>query len=322
MLPLVTAVFVLMLTAPSTAQPLRIGSFGLGGPMLPVWVAQDKGLFAKHGLSTEVITFQGGSTTIQALLSGEVKISATSTDTGAGARARGAEIVGIAEWVNTFPYMFITAKEIDRPEKLKGKKVAISRFGGASHYAVRLVVSKMGLNPDKDIQLLQIGNEAVRMTALIQGVVDATVLAPPANLAARNLGFNVLTSLLQAGVKYSFDTVFVSRDFAGKNRETVIRFLRAFVSGIAYIKKNRAESVETLAKWLRITDRNALEETYSIFVEMFPQKPYGSEEGWRNLREVLTAADSRAKTLESREVFDYSYLREVDQSGFIDALYR
>jgi ABC-type nitrate/sulfonate/bicarbonate transport system substrate-binding protein len=218
--------------------------------------------------------------------------------------------------------MFITAKEIDRPEKLRGKKVAISRFGGASHYAIRLVVSKMGLDPDKDIQVLQVGNEAVRMTALMQGAVDATVLAPPANLAARNLGFNVLTSLMQAGVRYSFDTVFVSRDFAVKNRETVVRFLKGFVSGIAYIKKNRAESVDTLAKWLRISDRDALEETYRIFVEMFPQKPYGTEEGWRNLREVLTAADPKAKTLESRDVFDYSYLREVDQSGFIDALYK
>jgi NitT/TauT family transport system substrate-binding protein len=103
MLSLITAFFVLILAVPATAQPLRIASFGLGGPMLPFWVAQDKGLFAKQGLSTELITFQGGSTSIQALLSGEVKISATSTDTGAGARARGADIIGIAEWVNTFP---------------------------------------------------------------------------------------------------------------------------------------------------------------------------------------------------------------------------
>jgi NitT/TauT family transport system substrate-binding protein len=303
-------------------QMIRIGSLGLSGPLLPLWIAQDKGLFAKQGLASELITFQGGTQTIQALLAGGIGFSASSTDTGANAKLRGADTVGVAEWVNTLPYMFITTKEIDKPEKLRAKKIAISRFGGAAHYAVRMVLQKMGIDPEKDAQILQVGDESLRLTALRQGVVDATVLTPPANLTARNLGFRILTSLQEAGVKYSFDAVFVSREYASKNRDTVIRFLKGFVDGIATMKRNRAESIATLKKWTRLNDQNALDETYSIFVEMIPAKPYGSEEGWRNLMEVLSATNPKAKQLAYTDAFDYSYLREADKGGFIDALYK
>ena len=308
--------------ARSPAQAIRVGSLGLSGPLLPLWIAQDKGLFAKQGLTSELITFQGGTQTIQALLSGGIGFSASSTDTGANARLRGGDTVGIAEWVNTLPYMFVTTKEIDKGEKLRGKKIAISRFGGAAHYAVRMILQKMGIDAEKEAQLLQVGDESLRLTALRQGLVDATVLTPPANLTARNLGFRILTSLQEAGLKYSFDAVFVSREYGTKNRDTVVRFLRGFVDGIATMKKNRSESIATLKKWTRLNDQNALEETYRIFVELIPAKPYGSEEGWHNLLEVLSATNPKAKQLGYNEAFDYSYLKEADKGGFIDALYK
>lgn len=322
---LVLSLFILLaviVPARSPAQSIRIGSLGLSGPLLPLWIAQDKGLFVKQGLSPELITFQGGTQTIQALLSGGIVFSASSTDTGANAKLRGGDTLGIAEWVNTLPYMFVTSKDIDKGEKLRGKKIAISRFGGAADYAVRMVVRKMGIDPEKEIQILQVGDESLRLTALKQGLVDATVLTPPSNLTARNLGFRILTSLQEAGLKYSFDAVFVSKEYGARNRDTVVRFLRGFVDGIATMKRNRSESLATLKKWTRLTDQNALEETYRIFVDLIPAKPYGSEEGWHNLMEVLSATNPKAKQLGYNEAFDYSYLKEADKAGFIDALYK
>ncbi len=317
-------IFWILIVTPASlsAQTIRVGSLGLSGPLLPLWLAQDKGLFTKQGLTSEIITFQGGTPTIQALLSGGVGVAATSTDTGANAKLRGGDLVAIAEWVNSLPYMFVATQEIDKPEKIKGKKIAISRFGGAAHYAVRMVLIKMGIDPDKEVQMLQLGDESVRLSALRQGFVDATVLTPPSNLTARNLGFKVLTSLREAGIQYSFDTIFMLREYGAKNRGTIIRFLKGFLDGIAMMKKNRSESIATLRKWTRLSDQNALDETYRIFVEMIPAKPYGTEEGWRNLQEVLSATNPKAKQLQSKDMFDYSYLREIDQSGFIDALYR
>ncbi len=307
---------------PLSAQTTRIGSLGLSGPLLPLWIAQDKSLFSQYGLKTELITFQGGSTTIQALLAGEVKFAAVGSAPGVNARLAGADVVAIAEWVNTLPYMLVVANEIDKPEKLKKKRIAISRFGSAAHYAVRLVLKKIGIDPDKDVQMLQVGDESLRLSALRQGSVDATVLTPPSNLTARNLGFRVLISLHEAGVQFSFDHLLTAGEFASKNKDIVIRFLKGFLSGISFMKKHRKESIEILRRWTRLSDQDALDETYRIFVEMIPAKPYENEEGWRNLREVISATNPKAKLLESKEMFDTRYLREIDQSGFIDALYR
>jgi NitT/TauT family transport system substrate-binding protein len=304
------------------AQTTRIGSLGLSGPLLPLWIAQDRSLFSQYGLKTEVVTFQGGSTTIQALVAGEVKFAAAGSAGGVNAKAGGADIVAIGEWVNTLPYMLIVTSDIDTPEKLRKKRIAISRFGSAAHYAARLVLIKMGIDPEKDVQMLQIGDEPMRLGALRQGSVDATVLTPPANLTARNLGFRVLISTHEAGVQYSFDHLLATREFANSNKDTVQRFLKGFLHAIAYMKKNKKESVETLRRWMRLSDQNALDETYRIFVEMIPPKPYGTEEGWRNLVDILGATNPKAKQLQAKDMFDYSHLREIDQSGFIDALYK
>jgi NitT/TauT family transport system substrate-binding protein len=167
-----------------------------------------------------------------------------------------------------------------------------------------------------------VGDESVRLAALRQGTVDATILTPPANLTARNLGFRVLTSLHEAGVQYSFDHLLVAKEFASKNRDTVQRFLKGFLHGIAFMKRQRKESIATLSKWTRLNDQAALDETYRIFGEMIAAKPYGSEEGWHNFIEVLVAANPKAKQLQTKDMFDYSYLREIDKSGFIEALYK
>jgi ABC-type nitrate/sulfonate/bicarbonate transport system substrate-binding protein len=314
--------FLMILPASAAAQTVRIGSLGLSGPLLPLWIAQDRSLFSQYGLKTEVVTFQGGSTTIQALVAGEVQFAAAGSAGGVNAKAGGADIVAIGEWVNTLPYMLIVSREIDAPEKLRRKRIAISRFGSAAHYAARLVLIKMGIDPDKDVQMLQIGDEPMRLGALRQGSVDATVLTPPANLTARNLGFRVLISTHEAGVQYSFDHLLAAREFATNSKDTVQRFLKGFLHGIAYMKKNKKESVETLRRWMRLSDANALDETYRIFVEMIPPKPYGTEEGWRNLVGILGANNPKVQQLQAKDMFDYSHLREIEQSGFIEALYK
>jgi ABC-type nitrate/sulfonate/bicarbonate transport system substrate-binding protein len=309
-IPWLLFLLIVLLPLSLSAQTIRIGSLGLSGPLLPLWIAQDRGLFSQYGLKTEVVTFQGGSTTIQALMAG------------ANARLGGADVVAIGEWVNSLPYMLVVTNEIDTPEKLRKKRIAISRFGSAAHYAARLVLLKLGIDPDKEVQMLQIGDESLRLGALRQGSVDASVLTPPANLTARNLGFRVLISLHDAGVQYSFDHLLATREFASKNKDVVQRFLRGFLHGVAYMKKNKKDSMEILRRWTRLNDQNALDETYRMFVDMIPAKPYGTKEGWRNLLEVLSSTNPKAKQLDAKEMFDYSHLREIDKSGFIDALYK
>jgi ABC-type nitrate/sulfonate/bicarbonate transport system substrate-binding protein len=312
----------MLFQAHANAQTVRIASLGLSAGVLPLWVAQDKRLFEREGLKSEVITFQGGAPAIQTLLSGDVKFGAIGASSGVNARLSGADIVAIAEYIGTLPFVLVVSKEIDTAAKLRGKKIAVSRFGTLSYYAARIAVAKMGMNPEKDVQLIQVGNESVRFAALRQGSVDATAFTPPYDLAARKLGFRILVSLHEAGVQYSFNHLYMTRSTAAKNRQEVILFLKGFLRGIAFMKVNKKESLEVLRKWTRLDDQEALEEAYKFYSEIIPKKPYGSEEGWRNLVESIAVTNAHATRMKSTDLVDYTYLREVDASGFIDSLYR
>lgn len=317
------AVFVFAIPArPVTSQTVRIAALGLSAGLLPLWIAQDKRLFEQYGAKTEVVTFQGGSPAVQGLLAGEVKFAAAGAAAGVNAKLNGADVIAIAETVNTLPFVLVVKNEIDKPEMLKGKKIAVSRIGSLSYYAARLGLSRMKLDPDRDVQLLQIGNEPLRLAALRQGSVDATALTPPYDLAAKKLGFRVLISLQEAGVQYSFDHLLTSKDYAMKNREMVLRFLRGYLHAIAYMKRQRGESIEVLKKWTRLTDEEAVEASYDYYSKTIPMKPFGSEEGWKNLLESLGTTNQQARALGSKDLFDYSFLREIDKSGFIEQLYR
>ena len=133
----------ILFQAVASAQTTRIAGLGLSAGLLPLWAAQDKKLFEKEGLKTEVITFQGGAPAIQTLLAGEVKFGATGASSGVNARLNGAEIMAVGEYIRTLPFVLVVNKEIDTAQKLRGKKIAISRFGTLSYYAARLTVGKL-----------------------------------------------------------------------------------------------------------------------------------------------------------------------------------
>ena len=308
--------------APATSQTTRIAALGLSTGLLPLWIAQDKHFFEQYGAKTEVITFQGGSAAIQALLSGDVKFAASGASAGVNAKLNGADLIAIAETVNSLPFVLVVKGEIEKPEMLRGKKIAVSRIGSLSYYAARIALAKMKLDADRDVQLLQIGNEPLRFAALKQGSVDATAFTPPYDLAAKKLGFRILISFQEAGVQYSFDHLLTSRDYATKNREMVSRILKGYLHGIAFMKKQRAESIDVLKKWTRLNDDEAVEAAYDYYSKAIPMKPFGTEEGWKNLIESLSGTNPQGRPLASKELFDYSFLREIDKSGFIDQLYR
>ena len=317
------SVFVVAISAtPVASQTIRIAALGLSAGLLPLWIAQDKRLFEKYGAKTEVVTFQGGSLAVQALLAGEVKFAATGAAAGVNAKLNGAEVIAIAETVNTLPFVLVVKNEIDKPEMLKGKKIAVSRFGSLSYYAARLGVSRIKLDPDKDVQLLQIGNESLRLAALRQGSVDSTALTPPYDLAAKKLGFRVLISLQEEGVQYSFDHLLTSKDYGIKNRETVLSVLKGYLHAIAHMKRQRRESIEVLKKWTRLADDEAVEASYDYYSKAIPMKPFGTEEGWKNFIESLGSTNQHARVLQSKDLFDYSFLREIEKSGFIEQLYK
>ncbi|HWO40890.1 MAG TPA: ABC transporter substrate-binding protein [Candidatus Eisenbacteria bacterium] len=296
----------------------RIGSSGLSGELLPLWIAQDRALFKKYGLDTEVITIQGGPLAIQALLGGSVQFHAGGTSSPMEARVRGAEVVTIAVFVDTLPYTLVASPAIKSGHQLKGKRFAVSRLGAISDLSLRIALKNLGVNPEKEATILGIGDQTSRFTALKNGTVDATVISPPLTVTARSLGFNLVSSFQDAGIVWAYNSIDTTQRFAQQNRPVVLNFLRGFVEAIAYIRKNKEESIATLSRWMRLNDPEALNETYDYLLKILPEKPYATDKGIQAVLDAIAIRNPAASKFKPQDFYDMGYLRELDASGFLD----
>jgi NitT/TauT family transport system substrate-binding protein len=306
----------------SHAAPTRIASAGLSGEFLPLWVAQDRRLFKKYGLDTEVITIQGGPLAVQTLLSGSVQFHVGGTSSIMDAKMRGADTVTLAVFIDSLPYTLIANQAIKSAAQLKGKKFAVSRLGSVSDLSLRIALRNMGINPEKEAVILGIGDQTSRFSALRSGSVDATVISPPLTVTARKMGFTQITSFQDAGITWTYNSIDATADFAQKNPQTVLNFLRGFVEGIAYIYKNKEESLATLKQWMRLDDREALDETYDYLLRILPKKPYASDKGFQAVLDAIAIRDPIAKKYKPQDFIEARYLKELDQSGFLDRVFK
>ncbi len=310
-----------LLASGALARNIRAASAGLSGEFLPLWVAQDRGIFKKYGFDSEVITFQGGPLAVQALVSGSVQFHLGGNSSIIDAKMQGAEIVTLAMFIDTLPYTLVAAQKIKSASQLKGARFAVSRLGSVSDLSLRIALRNLGVNPEKEAVILGIGDQTSRFGALRSGTVDATVISPPLTVTARKMGFNLITSFQDAGIAWAYDSIDTTMDFARKNRETVINFLKAFIEGNAYIHKNKEESLLVLGHWMRLNDREALEETYDYLLKVLPKKPYSSDKGLQAVLDAIATRNPNARKFRPQDFTDMQYMREIDQSGFIDKVF-
>jgi NitT/TauT family transport system substrate-binding protein len=303
------------------AATIRIGSAGLSGELLPLWIAQDRGLFKKHGLDTEVITIQGGPLTVQALLGGSVQFIAGGASSPMEAKIRGADVVTVAIFINSLPYTLVSSASIKSPSQLKGKRFAVSRLGAVSDLSLRIALRNMGINPEKEAVILGIGDQTSRFSALRSGAVDATIISPPLTVTARKLGLNLISSFQDAGLAWAYNSIDTTQDFAQKNRQVVLNVLRGFVESIAYIHKNKEESLATLGRWMRLNDREALDETYDYLLKILPKKPYASDKGIQAVIDAIAVSNPAANKWKPQDFYDMSYMKELDKGGFLDRVF-
>ncbi len=303
------------------AEGLRVGSAGVGGAFLPLWIAQDKGLFRKNSMDTEIITFQGEPVLVQALLAGDIQFTVGGFSSGINAKIAGADVSAIAVFVNTLPYTLVASEKIKSADQLKGKRFAVSRLGSVSDIGLRMALRNLGIDPKKESVILGVGDQAARFGALKAGTVDATVITPPLTVAARKLGFNLVTSFQDAGIKWAYNSILINTEFAKGNRETVMSFLKAFIEGIAFVYKNKADSMKVLSKWMRLNDQEALEEALNFLQRILEKKPYASEEGLQAVINATAEINPKASKFKPQDFIDMSYLQELDRSGFIESLY-
>jgi NitT/TauT family transport system substrate-binding protein len=321
------AVLTVALTIGSTAsvhaQPIKInvGYSAISGDALPAWVAKDAGIFEKNGLDVQLVFFTGGTTAVMALVSADTPIAQLAGPAVVNSVLAGSDSVLIAGGVTSLNYYLLARSEVKTPEQLKGGSVAISRFGSASDFIARYALTKVGLNPGKDVTIVQIGSTTARVDAALTGRVQATVVNPPASIIAQKRGMNVLAELPKLGLIYQHTTASTTRRYIREHPDIVRRYVKSQVEAVHRIYTDKEASLRALARYIgRSVERDVLEKTWENLLSesVLPKKQYPSLEGIK----TILASETKGKSAKPEDFADSSFIRELDQSGYIDALYK
>ena len=286
-------------------------------------IAQQTGIFKKHGLDPSLILTAGGSLGFQAMMGGDVARVMADGSAAVNSNLAGADVVIIASLLNTFPYSLISVPEIKKVDQLVGGKVAISRFGSATDMSVRMSLAKVGLNPDKDVTILQIGTQTSRFAALQTKNVQATIITPPFTLTARKLGYNTLIDMAQLNIPFELTALLTRKSFIKAQRDTVASVVAALADAVHFYKREKEPTIKILSKYLQTTDREALEETYKeIALKVLPEKPYPTLPGIQTILDELAPKNPKAKNSKPEDFVDMSFVKKLDDDGYFERLYK
>ena len=304
-------------------QKINVAYSSISGNIAPLWVTQDRGFFRKYGLDVQSILIESGTTTAQALVAGDISFASVAGPPVIQSSLRGADVVMIASVINTLTFQLFTERGITRPDQFKGKAVGVTRYGSATDFAMRYALDKYGLDPNKEVAVLQLGNQPAQLAALEAGKVQGAMLSMPTSVRAKKLGFPMLADLQMLGLEYQHTSIATSRALLKSKPELARDFMRAYVEGIHYAKTHRRETIDIIAKYLRTDDKEILDDTYdSIIQTLVPEKPYPTLKGIQIILRELGAKDPAARSARPEQFVDTTILKELESSGFIDKLYK
>ena len=316
--------FILLISAlmiPATAQELkkvRIGYPSLGFRQGHIWVAKDEGLFRKYGLDVEPIFLRGGQMAIQALAGGDPPIM--SIGQVVQANLAGFDLALIAGVESYYDSTIFGRGIVTRLEQLKGKRLGISGYGAATHFAALIVAKHLNLDPNKDLTLVPGGPDAERLAALSAGKIDASVFNSSTVPLAKRMGFTELVYLPDLGVEVQGNGLATTRAYIKSSRDIVKAALKGYVEGISFIFQNKAATQKVFARYMRTNDAEVLEQSYQVYLKTTAKKPYPTLKGLQFLLDALAPTMPQAKTAKPEQFVDLSFLQELDKEGFFNEM--
>ncbi len=301
-------------------ERIRVGGGAVGAPQMTMWFAKEANLYEKHGLAVEAIHIPGSSLALQAMLSGELPIIQLGGAASIQANFAGADTVIVATILKKFLFSIFSRPGIATFAELKGKVFGATRFGTLSDFASRVALEKNGLNPDRDVTMVQTGGQPETLVALLSGRVQGAALSVPAILRAKKANMRELLDMAQLEATIHQNGVVTTRRYLKTNESTVRRFLRAYIEGAVLAKKDKAFATRVMAKYLGTNDREILDDAYERVISHLEVPPYPTAEGVAFLLKTLEKSQPKALTAKPEDFIDGRLVRELDQSGFIAGL--
>ena len=322
--PLIILLLVLTFSYPEAAtgaDKLRIGYGAPSVTMSILWITKEGKLFEKNGLDVEVLYLE--SALVQrALIAGNVAFGEMTGSLMSAPKLQGADLVMVAGFLNHLQYRLVARPEIKSVAELKGKRVGVSRFGAGADRATRLLLSKLGLHPEKDVVLVQVGGAPTRLSALSANAIDAAIVDPPDHKKAQEAGMRVLANMEEMNIPFQHTGLVTSRAQLAKAPDIARRVIKSFVEGIHLASFNSETPKKAFRKYMRLQQERELEDAYQVLRGFIQRKPYPTLDGFKAVFAELAEQIPAAKNADPKDFIDTRILEELDRSGYIDGLYR
>jgi NitT/TauT family transport system substrate-binding protein len=294
--------------------PFKIGISAPVVTIFPVWMAEAGGFYAKEGLKVEVINMEGGTRGLQVLLSGEIQAMHVGLAPAVLANKQGADLRLVTSTCNTIPITMFTKSGVGMAD-LKGKTFGISTFGSETDIAIGILLKQQGLTR-QDVTVSQIGGSSQRFGALVAGRIDVAPLIEPAITLAKERGFNPIIDLAAAGTPWIFDSVVVTSGYLKQNRDTLTRFVKAYIAGAYLALADETKAKEVIAQKFKTSDPKVIAATYADFKRLMPLDAAPTVDGARNVLDQLVAIGSDIGSRDVNDYLDLGIIAQLKQEGY------
>jgi NitT/TauT family transport system substrate-binding protein len=286
------------------------------------WMAQEAGLFKKHNLDFQLVFIASSSIVTAALLSGDAEMTLTGGIGNVIAFVRGStDVVFVGGVKNVMTQSLLAGKAFKRPEDLKGKRIAVSRIGGNTHYFTIQAFRRYGMEPNRDYSFMQSGGDPEAVAALVTGQVDAATLTPPGDAMAIASGFQYLIYGPDLKIPYSATAFVTKRSVIAKRPQVIGNFMRAMADTAKVMHTDREFVYKVLGKYLRITDRSVLDSAYNAEIKALEPRLVIKMESLQAILDEIAPTDARAKKVKPQELVDMRYVDDMEKSGYFDQLW-
>jgi len=286
----------------------------------PLWFARDVGLYEKYGLDGQLVFIQGGSILLQAMLAGQAHAAQNGIAETMVAVLRGGDVKILGVTSNIFPYTLIAGKGAKSSRDLMGGRIAVNRLGDVSAIASRVALRKLGLNPDKDVTMLQVGGSPQRLAALQAGSVQGAALDFMSGLRLSKQGYTVLA---QVFLNYPYLGPVVSGRFLREKPAIAEAFVKAYVESIARFKRNREEGIKALARYMKSDETDVLNKAYDFIAkEFYTENLEPDPKSFQELVDEVSAREPLAKNATIPQVFDLTITRKLEKEGFFKTVFK
>lgn len=304
-----------------TFARIKVGYPSPSASFYPLFATKEAGLLGKYGFDTEMIYVQGVQL-VHVHVAGQLDFSTVSSVVYLQAAVEGADLIQVASSIDNQLMKVMAHPSISGPADLKGKTIAVTRFGSLTDLLIRPVLKNWGLDPQRDVKLLQIGRMPDIATAISQKKVDAGIISFPTSLHAEKMGIKTLLDFADSGFDIPATTVVVSRRYSQANKDAVLRFLKAYIEGTRVLMTDKELGIRALRKYGGIDDRELLATTYDLFTKRYIKKvPKVNPKGVENSLNLIAESNPKAKSRRPEEFMETSFMEELEKTGFIKSVW-